>query len=119
MSDRVNLCKVSPELKGRLNDVKGDDNWPDFMDTVAEVFEQGVIVKTERMGGHVSKTRLQPGEKHETVGETLAVSVSYAEDKYECDRCGDEFPLSQVLIFDDGDRVVHSGCLDVKDRIIE
>jgi len=119
MSDRVNLCKVSPELRDRIDDAKGDENWPDFMKQVADVFERGVIVKTERMGGRVSQTRLEPGETYQMVGETVAVSVAFAEDEYECEKCHDEYPLRQVIVSNDGERVVCAECSGVQDRIIE
>jgi hypothetical protein len=119
MAERVNLCKVSPDLRDRIDDVKSDESWPDFMEKVADVFENGVIVKTERIGGRVSQTRLEPGETHQTVGETLSVSVAFAENEYECERCGDDYPLTEVIVSDGGERVVCGGCLDVEDRIIE
>lgn len=117
MAERVNLCKVSEDLRDRIKEAKGDDSWPDFMETVAEVFENGVVVKTEHMGGRVSQKRLEPGEKHETVGETVAVRVAFAEEQYECERCEEDYSLSKVMLFDDGERTICSDCLNVEERI--
>lgn len=119
MRKRVNLCKVSPELRDRCDDLRGEKSWPTFIEDVADALERGVSVDVERLGQGRATTELAPGERMEAVSETMAVTVSFAADVYTCDECERDFPISKVLVLDGGDRVVCGDCMTVEDRIVE
>ena len=72
---RKNLCKVSPELKQRLDDQRDGQSWPDFMDDVATLLETGVLVKTERYGQGVNPS-----------GDAVVVVPQYVDKAVETDK---------------------------------
>lgn len=51
-------------------------------------------------------------------GDTLEVAVVGTEKGYECDECGTTHPLPNVLILDEGERIVCANCATVDDRIV-
>lgn len=116
MSDRTNLCKVSPETKERLNELRGEAKWSEFMEAVADLYEAGVQLKIERYGREASTRHVDIGDTTTVVGDQLVVTVSPGEETFECDECGDEYPLQSVLISDD--RTVCGDCVSAEDRII-
>jgi len=123
MSGRTNLCKVSRDLKARLDAVKGDQQWPDFHREVADLYEKGVAVKIERVGNEPELQHVDIGDTTTVVGDLLTVTISPGAEHYECDECGNEFPLKEVLVKENRDgglkRVVCSDCLDIADRFTE
>lgn len=120
---RVNLCKVPRSLRGRLDAVKGEKNWPEFQEEVADLYESGIAVKIDRVGNDPEMRHVDIGETTTVVGDLLTVTISPGENHYECDECGEEYPLKRVLVKENRDggieRVVCSGCIGVEDRITE
>jgi len=113
---RKNLCKVSPETKTRLNELRGEKSWGEFMREVATLYEEGVQLKIERYGHGTSTQRVDIGDSTTVLSDLMAVTVSPGEQMFECEECGDEYALQSVLISDD--RIVCGECITAEDRII-
>lgn len=52
-------------------------------------------------------------------GDRVEVAVVGAESGgYECEECKEQFPLPEVIVLNDGKRVVCASCSGVEDRVI-
>lgn len=88
------------------------------MRNIASLLETGVIVKTERYGNGTRETRVGLGDTYEVSSDLMAVTVAVGDTSYDCDECDNtDLSIQEVLITDNGDRVVCSECIGVEDRI--
>lgn len=116
MSDRVNLCKVSPELRERLSEIKGDQTWPNFQEEVADHFERGIDIDIEYADGRSETRTVDLGESTDIITNFVSISIKTGDHGYECDDCERTLPLGQIIV--NGNRTVCIECSTAEDRII-